>query len=54
MKKIYNYQSDLYLREGQRPVEAPLQWLSKPEDIAQAALFFASDASFYITGAENW
>lgn len=30
----------------------PLQRLGKPEDVAEAALFFATDASSYITGAE--
>lgn len=30
----------------------PLQRLGKPEDIANAALFFASDESAYITGSE--
>lgn len=30
----------------------PLQRLGKPEDIAEAALFFAADTSSYITGAE--
>lgn len=30
----------------------PLQRLGKPEDIANAALYFASDESSYITGAE--
>jgi len=28
----------------------PLKRAGKPEDIAQAALFFASDSSTYITG----
>src|SRR5699024_6758739 len=30
----------------------PLHGLGKPEDIAEAELLFASDASSYITGAE--
>ena len=30
--------------------ERPLQRIGKPEDIAQAALYLASDASSFITG----
>ena len=30
----------------------PLGWLGKPEDVAQAALFFASDMSAWITGQD--
>ena len=37
---------------GQLEKATPLQRLGKPEDIANAALFFASDESAYITGAE--
>ena len=32
--------------------QTPLRRFGRPEDVAQAALFFASDASSYITGAE--
>ncbi len=37
---------------GQLIMATPLQRLGKPEDIANAALYFASDESSYITGAE--
>jgi len=37
---------------GQLIQATPLQRLGQPEDIARAALFFASDESSYITGAE--
>ena len=32
--------------------QTPLRRFGRPEDVAEAALFFASDASSYITGAE--
>lgn len=37
---------------GQLEKATPLQRLGKPEDIANAALFLASDEASYITGAE--
>jgi NAD(P)-dependent dehydrogenase (short-subunit alcohol dehydrogenase family) len=37
---------------GQLIMATPLQRLGKPGDIASAALYFASDESSYITGAE--
>ena len=39
---------DRFLAEA---AQRPLQRIGRPEDIAQAALYLASDASSFVTGA---
>jgi NAD(P)-dependent dehydrogenase (short-subunit alcohol dehydrogenase family) len=42
---------DLVAKEREIAEPCPLKRLGKPEDVASAALYFASDASSWVTGA---